>query len=206
MPPKKDAKPKAKAKAKGKTATEELTEEDFVNAMFYLPPEHEKERRQRAQARVQEACRLFERDRTGTCDSREVGTIVRSLGLNPTEEQMRRIMEDVEEEDPNGFIKFARLQPILIQILLNEEYCSIRKGEVVVDKYQRQSEPQLLHAFRMLDEDGRGRLDAEHVKELLLSLGDRFTDEEVVELVNAAADPETGLIHLEEFASTLALE
>lgn len=37
----------------------------------------------------------------------------------------------------------------------------------------------LHQAFRMLDEDGRGRLDAEHVKELLLSLGDRFTDEEV---------------------------
>ena len=40
-------------------------------------------------ARIHECFSLFDRTRNSSCDERDVGTIIRSLGLNPSEKQAR---------------------------------------------------------------------------------------------------------------------
>ena len=42
-----------------------------------------------------QAFTLFERDRSGLCDARELGTVLRSLGINPTEAQLHSFREDM---------------------------------------------------------------------------------------------------------------
>eukprot|EP00331_Platyophrya_macrostoma_P026505 CAMPEP_0176438316 /NCGR_PEP_ID=MMETSP0127-20121128/19204_1 /TAXON_ID=938130 /ORGANISM="Platyophrya macrostoma, Strain WH" /LENGTH=145 /DNA_ID=CAMNT_0017822229 /DNA_START=152 /DNA_END=589 /DNA_ORIENTATION=+ len=140
--------------------------------------------------------RVFERDTAGLVDVR--GTVIRSMGLNPTENEVLEIVEAVEEPSSTGFVSSEKLKSVVVAMLLTHEF----KGRLVA----RDSESRILKAFEVLDREGKGYLPAEYLKELLTTMGERFSGEEITEMVNAAADPETGNVYYEEFASILATE
>ena len=66
-------------------------------ARFYLLSKHlacrlaamSAESEEKTIARIHECFSLFDRTRNSSCDERDVGTIIRSLGLNPSEKQAR---------------------------------------------------------------------------------------------------------------------
>ena len=49
---------------------------------------------------------------------REVGTIIRSLGCYPSEAELHDMLQEVEEEEPTGFVRFQKLQPMMARVLL----------------------------------------------------------------------------------------
>eukprot|EP00906_Rhabdomonas_costata_P034927 RCo049109 len=169
-----------------------------IEEWTFVNPEYTQRKVQETTQRILHACRLFERENTMTCDVREVGTIVRSLGLNVTETQLHRIIQEVEEPQPTGWVKFEKLERVLRSILLSGEF----QGELL----SRDSEDKILAAFAMFDPEGKGYIDADVLQEALLARGEAFTKDEVAEFINAAADPETGVINYEEYAATLATE
>uniref|UniRef100_A0A7S4FQB2 EF-hand domain-containing protein n=1 Tax=Eutreptiella gymnastica TaxID=73025 RepID=A0A7S4FQB2_9EUGL len=204
MAPKKDK----KGKGKGKKGGTDGGMDELIDEMFYFPPEHEKQRREKAVKRIKEAFKLFERDNNGTCDVREIGTIVRSLGLNPTDQQLRNILEEIEEDEPTGFIKYSKFEPLMLDILLTDEYRPTPKDgkEMPSELMVRNSEDLILQAFEVFDPEKKGYLDSEQLKELLTSQGEAFSNEEVIEMLNAAADPETGFIKYDDYVATLACD
>eukprot|EP01006_Ploeotia_vitrea_P010870 TRINITY_DN28678_c0_g1_i1.p1 TRINITY_DN28678_c0_g1~~TRINITY_DN28678_c0_g1_i1.p1 ORF type:complete len:212 (-),score=14.24 TRINITY_DN28678_c0_g1_i1:47-682(-) len=209
MPPKKGKGKKGKKKGKGKG--EDTGVDEMIDEMFYFPPEHETMRKAKTLHKIREAFKLFERDNNGTCDVREVGTIVRSLGLNPTELQLRNLLEEIEEDEPTGFIRIEKFEEVLMPILLTSEYRpKLRKTDAEgkieqgAELMVRHAEDVILQAFEMLDTDKKGYLDSEHLKELLTAQGEPFSNEEVIELLNAAADPETGFIKYDDYVASLA--
>ncbi len=51
---------------------------------------------------------------------REVGTIIRSLGCYPSEAELRDMIREVEEDEPTGFIRFDKFQPMMARVKLEK--------------------------------------------------------------------------------------
>eukprot|EP00755_Sulcionema_specki_P037090 Sspe_Gene.108203::Locus_87362_Transcript_1_1_Confidence_1.000_Length_661::g.108203::m.108203 len=178
----------------------------------FIPPHREKLRREKLEKKIRDVFKLFERDNNGMCDIREVGTMVRALGLNPRERQLEEMIKEIESEQSTGFVKYKRdpVQPgekteeprrffeLMMDILTTHEF----QGELMI----RDSEETILRAFEVLDPEKRGFIDSEYLKELMTSRGEKFTNEEILEMLNAAADPETGYIKYGDYAPILALD
>ena len=104
---------------------------------------------------------------------REIGTIVRYLGLCPTELELRNVIEEIREEEPTGFIRFEKFERMMSRIMLENQY-------------PRDSEDKLLRAFRTLDTENKGFVEAEKLRNLLTTHGERFSQEEIDEFLNFA--------------------
>ncbi len=173
---------------------------------------------------------MQDRDGKGLCDVREIGTIVRHLGICPTEIELRDMITEIEEEEPTGFIRFERFERMMTRILLENQY-------------PRDSEDKLLRAFRVrdalnpiggqpegaprllprpnsqrtsslyltprailsppppqtLDPENKGYVEAEKVRTLLTTHGERFSAEEIDDFLNFAVDADSGLLHYEDY-------
>ena len=70
---------------------------------------------------IKDGFALFDRDGKGVCDVREIGTIVRHLGICPTEIELRDMITEIEEEEPTGFITYARFERMMARILLENQ-------------------------------------------------------------------------------------
>jgi Ca2+-binding EF-hand superfamily protein len=135
---------------------------------------------------IKDGFSLFDKDGKGMCDVREIGTIVRHLGICPTEIELRDLITECEEEEPTGFIRFERFERMMSRVLLENQY-------------PRDSEEKLLRAFRTLDVQNNGYVEAEKIKTLLTTHGERFSQEEIDDFLNFAVDPETNLLHYEDY-------
>ena len=73
------------------------------------PPPPETEQVKEIKRKIQDAFSVFDREGRNACDVREVGTIVRSLNIYPTEKQLQRWIHEMEEEEPTGFIVYEKV-------------------------------------------------------------------------------------------------
>ena len=49
--------------------------------------------------KIETAFKIFDHDKNNTIDVREIGTVVRSLGLVPTEAELHDIISECEDDD-----------------------------------------------------------------------------------------------------------
>ncbi len=169
-----------------------------IEIFDYVPPEREQFYRQRFEKQLDDIMRVFERDRSGHIDVREFGTIVRAMGINPTENDLIEMIESIEEPESTGSLQAARVRELVIRLTLTK----IFKNKI----FSRDSEATIVRAFEALDKDKKGFISSEYLKEVMTGMGERFNADEIVEMINATADPETGNIYYEEFASLLSTE
>eukprot|EP00906_Rhabdomonas_costata_P035174 RCo049437 len=215
MPPKAKGKGKEGDASKGKPkkgkkgGPSEATPDELIDEMFYVTPLAREKRREMLTKRIREAFMLFERDNSGLCDKRELGTIIRSLNINPTETQLKCFLEDVEPDENTGMVRFVKFLDLMLPIMMTNEYRRRKNpnpeaGPAPVEIIARHSEETILQAFETLDTEGKAYLDSDQLKELLMAKGEVFTNEEVIEMLNAAQDPETTYVKYDEYVSTLA--
>mmetsp|Transcript_42481 Transcript_42481/g.70649 ORF Transcript_42481/g.70649 Transcript_42481/m.70649 type:complete len:178 (+) Transcript_42481:31-564(+) len=164
-----------------------------VNAS-YGDGDREAKRKQEILKNIKDAFSLFDKESKGVCDVREIGTIVRHLGICPTEIELRDMITEIEEEEPTGFIRFEKFERMMSRILLENQY-------------PRDTEEKLLRAFRTLDKEinkggvVKGFVEADKLRQLLTTHGERFSQEEIDEFLSFAVDPETGTIQYEDYVS-----
>lgn len=158
-----------------------------------MDPREASARRDAFLKEIQRGFALFDKDGRGHCDVREIGTIVRALGRCPSELELRDMITEIEEEEPTGFIRFDKFERMMLRVLME-------------DRFPRDTEDKLLAAFRVLDTAGKGQLDAEKLRELLTTTGEKFTSEEIDDMLAFAADKETGLVHYEDYTTLLELQ
>ena len=56
---------------------------------------------------------------------REVGTIIRSLNCYPSEAELGDMIQEVEEEEPTGFIRLEKFQPMMARVLMERRYTAV---------------------------------------------------------------------------------
>ncbi|XP_059090628.1 calmodulin-A-like [Tigriopus californicus] len=140
---------------------------------FNLTPEQIEE--------FKECFQMFDKDGDGTIDTTELGTVMRSLGQNPDEEEVEEMVDEADE-DGSGSINF----PEFIGLMMKKQ-----QGSQTVDDIKQ--------AFRVFDKDGNGYVSSTELKFVMSRLGVNFTDDELQEMVLEADIDGDGQVCFEEF-------
>ncbi|KAL8588869.1 hypothetical protein ACOMHN_051463 [Nucella lapillus] len=140
--------------------------------------------------KITEAFNTFDHEANKTVDSREVGTIIRSLGCCPSEGDIAEILAELEDEESSGYVQFDKFLPVMTQILQE-------------NKFKPAPDEVLLKAFEVLDEDKKGYLLRDDVTKFMTEQGEPFTEDELAEMMSHALDSETGYILYKKYVFTL---
>nr|BAQ56021.1 yellow cameleon X 2.60 [synthetic construct] len=136
-------------------------------------------------AEFKEAFSLFDKDGDGTITTKELGTVMRSLGQNPTEAELQDMINEVDA-DGDGTIYFPEFLTMMARKM----------------KYT-DSEEEIREAFRVFDKDGNGYISAAELRHVMTNLGEKLTDEEVDEMIRVADIDGDGQVNYEEFVQMM---
>ena len=133
-------------------------------------------------AEFKEAFSLIDHDSDGFIDKEDLKDMLASLGQQPTDQYV----EDMINEAPNGSINFTMFLTLMGEKMNGTD-----------------PEHEILQAFECLDEQKSGKLDADDLRELLTTMGDRFTDEEVDIMFKGAPVDAAGNFNYRQFVRVL---
>lgn len=135
-----------------------------------------------------DAFSLFDRDDNGIITTRELGAIMRSLGFNPTEEELHAMINSVDY-DGNGVIDF----PEFVKLMENQKKPDEREADMML-------------AFRIFDADNKGYIESAELRYILLNMDKRIPQEEIKELMEIADLERDRKIRYQEFLDLVECE
>ncbi|XP_066911194.1 calmodulin-like isoform X3 [Clytia hemisphaerica] len=154
--------------------TEEEKEDEKHQAMKFTDEQIEE---------VKEAFAIFDKNGDGTITTKDLITVMRSLGKNPTEDEIDDMINEVDT-DGNGVIDFIEFLEMMAKMSTD------------VDETIKE-------AFYIFDSDGSGAISSEEFRKVMMTLGAQMTDEEVTEIIEEVDVDGDGQINLEEFVNML---
>jgi calmodulin len=136
-------------------------------------------------ALYKDAFQIFDKNRDGAITYKELGTVMRCLGLSPTEAQL---LDIIDAEDPHHSNHLDFLQ-----------FCKIMESRKPHDTV---NEDEIRDAFKVFDKDGKG-ITVPEFRHILANLGEKISDEDVETLIQHA-DVTHDLIHYEQLVKLLS--
>lgn len=134
---------------------------------------------------LEEAFFLFDYDKDGKIEIREVGPVVRSVGLNPTEAELKEIINDIN--GMGGKVDASTLSQLIMK--------RVRELKTSAD--------QLKDALQVFDKQGTGFISVHDLKLSLTSLGEPLTNEQLDELIREVDHDGEGMVNSDEVVRVL---
>lgn len=106
---------------------------------------------------------------------------IRALGLELPREQYIKLISRVER-DQEGFIRKEIFMKEMRQLLS-----------------KRDTKNDMIKAFHLIDEDDTGKIDFDNLKNVAQLLGEQVSDQEILNMLDAADDDGDGQVNLTEF-------
>ncbi|CAF0714571.1 unnamed protein product [Adineta steineri] len=128
---------------------------------------------------------LFDKNGDGNIDANEIGQVMRSLGLNPTNKEIADLIAEV---DKNGN-----------QRLDFSEFCAFMSKHW----HERDQEAELRDAFRLFDRDNSGYITINELKQVMLNMGEKLNQEELEDMMREADVNRDGKLDYQEFVQKL---
>ncbi|KAK1368251.1 putative calcium-binding protein CML18 [Heracleum sosnowskyi] len=134
---------------------------------------------------LREIFRSFDRNNDGSLTQLELGSLLRSLGLEPSRDQLETLIQRADKNS-NGLIEFSEFVGLVAPQLLPEK--------------SPYTEAQLRQLFRMFDRDGNGFITAAELAHSMAKLGHALTAEELTGMIREADSDGDGRISFQEFS------
>ena len=131
------------------------------------------------------AFELFDKDRDGAINNKELGTVMRILGQNPSEEELKQMIKEIDL-DGNGVIDFNEFLYLMVKKMNGND-----------------TEEELLEAFKVFDRDGDGYVTSHELRSVMTSLCEGTTQEEVEEMIKEADIDGDGQVDYQEFVKMM---
>ncbi|XP_059090919.1 calmodulin-A-like isoform X1 [Tigriopus californicus] len=129
----------------------------------------------------QDAFFEFDTDHDGVINCKELGQVLKALGLNPTEAELQDMVNEVDK-DGTGSIDFPEFLAMMA-MKINEQ----------------NAEDEIREAFKVFDGDGNGYIDRRELAIMLKFLGEPMTEEEISAIIEEADVDKDGVIDYAEF-------
>ena len=123
----------------------------------------------------------FDKDKDGKISGKELANAMFSMGQNPTDDEINEMMREVDLNQ-DGKIDFDEFMILMTK-----------------SSPETQAEEEVINAFRVFDKEGNGLIASSELKHIMMTIGDKMTEEEADEMVNEADIDEDGMINYEEF-------
>lgn len=134
-----------------------------------------------------EAFCMFDKDGSGTITTKELGDVMRALGQDPTEEELKDIISDVDKEN-KGMINFEEFLELMTKKTNDKDTL----------------EEEMRAAFKVFDKDKSGKISPAELWIVMESLGERLSKDEIEQMIVAADTDGDGEVNYEEFIKMMA--
>ena len=128
-----------------------------------------------------DAFNMFDTNHDGTINSQKIGELMRKLGKNPTDLELKQIIENIAKPGLKqiGFDDFVDL----------------------MEQKTKESDPEIeiINTFQIFDTDNNGLISKENLFHIIRTFGETLTDEEIQEIITEADVDGDGYINYEEF-------
>lgn len=128
-------------------------------------------------AEFKESFSLFDKEGTDKIYTRQLGQIMISFGQNPTEAELQDMINECDPEG-EGTIDF----PEFLSLMTRKMKDSDTEGE-------------LRESLKVFDKNGDGLIALAELKHMITACGERFTEDEVQEMIAAAGGIHNGKVH-----------
>ncbi|CAJ1943510.1 unnamed protein product [Sphenostylis stenocarpa] len=132
---------------------------------------------------MKEAFTLFDTNRNGLIAPSELGILMRSLGGNPTQAQLKAIVAEEKLIKPFDFTQFL----------------DIMRKHLKVEPFDRQ----LRDAFKVIDKESTGLVSVKELRHILTNIGEKLEPFEFDEWINDANVTSDGKIRYEDFITKM---
>ena len=131
---------------------------------------------------TKDAFNLFDKDRDGMVNTAQVGDLLRSLGFMITNEQVTQIQDGLKKKafDVNDLVGIAGS--------LKAPICP---------------EQEMIEYFRVFDKNSDGTVQANELRHVMTGLGEKFTEQEIDDLIQEADEDGTGNINYANFVKNM---
>ena len=134
---------------------------------------------------LNEAFRMFDRDKDGLINYIELGYVLQSQGFNLSNQELIDMISDVDEneDDKITFEEFLILM-----------HSRLKKADI---------ENELNEAFNAYDKNGKGIITVKEFRRIINTLGDKICDEEVEEILQKVDPKNKGYIDYRELTKII---
>ncbi|KAH9607464.1 hypothetical protein KSS87_019361 [Heliosperma pusillum] len=132
---------------------------------------------------MKEAFTLFDTDNDGKIAPSELGILMRSLGGNPTQAQLKQIITQESLTNPFDFTRFMDLM----------------SKHLKPEPFDRP----LRDAFKVLDKEGTGFVSVSDLRHILTNIGEKLEPEEFDEWIREVDVGSDGRIKYEDFIARI---
>ena len=122
---------------------------------------------------------MFDNNKSGKIDKKELGNVMRQLGKNPSETDLETLVKEVDA-DGDGEIDFNEFLTMMAESENSE-----------IDEIKT--------AFAIFDKDGNGYISKDELKAVMVSLGERVTDADIDIMMKGADQNGDGKVSFDEF-------
>jgi len=129
---------------------------------------------------LRDAFMLFDYTKSGRINARDIGPVVRSVGLKPSEAEIHEMQAECQGEDPD----LNRLVQLVSSKVTNPP---AERPEAFRDM------------FSIYDKDNRGTISVQEMRHLLTSVGEKLTDEEADQLLKVSGCVQNGQVQYDKF-------
>ncbi|KAK9168121.1 hypothetical protein Syun_000261 [Stephania yunnanensis] len=137
---------------------------------------------------LREIFRSFDRNNDGSLTQLELGSLLRSLGLKASADQLEALTQKADKNS-NGLVEFS-------------EFVSLVAPDLLPAK-SPYSEEQLRELFGMFDRDGNGYITAAELVHSMAKLGHALTAKELTGMIKEADTDGDGMISFQEFSQAI---
>ena len=135
-----------------------------------------------------EAFKIFDKNDDGSITIQELGVVMKSLGQNPTEDEMKEMIKDIDA-DGDGEIDFPEFLTVLARKMKETD-----------------PEEELMQAFKALDKDSDGLIPVPEIRTLMRKLDDTLTLEEIDEMLKHSDVDRDNYINFAEFVRMMMVK
>lgn len=127
---------------------------------------------------------LYDKTGKGEIDHYSVGEAIRSLGFNPTQSELEKVLNNKGLKNMNTqFVKLSDFYPMLVSVKNSEEVTS---------------DEEFIEALKVFDRDSQGTISSAEFRYALGSMGDVMSKTEIDKLVYEFEDS-NGMVNYCEF-------